>query len=300
MSNVGFGMSNERRSIAHRPWRRARHLFRGKSAWPCMAALLAVALPRVALGAERADYARLLEEKNGVLVTVKFVLKVKMPDLMGGGNDQEQDSEATCVMVDPKGLVLCSNTRLGGFTSIMKRMMGPMGEGISATPTDIKVLVGDDVDEREAELLARDSELDFAWIKIKDPGDTPFQCVDFSKGTTPAVGQSVVAVRRLGKYFGRTPVLAEGRITGMATKPRKLYIPSIDIATAQGLPVYTDDGKLLGMTVVQLPDSDDVTMNPMAWMSRAMDMQDMLSGLILPAAEVARATSRAMESAAGD
>ena len=46
---------------------------------------------------------------------------------MGGMGDQESDSEVTGVMIDPKGLVLCSNTQLGGFTGIMKQFMGPMG-----------------------------------------------------------------------------------------------------------------------------------------------------------------------------
>jgi S1-C subfamily serine protease len=243
---------------------------------------------------ESPDFERLLADKAPVLVSVKFVLKVSMGSMMGG--DQENETEITGVMIDAKGLILCSNTQLGGFTAIMKRMMGSMGGSISATPTDLKVLIGEDEDGMEAELLARDTELDLAWIRIKEPGDKVFDHVDFAKAAKPTVGQRVFAVRRLGKFFGRAPSVVDGNIGGSTDKPRDLYIPTGAIGTAMGLPVYTMDGRVVGVTIMQAPDAEDAGMNPMAMLSQMSNMQDMFSGLILPAKDVAKATKRALES----
>jgi S1-C subfamily serine protease len=241
------------------------------------------------------DYAKILKEKEPTLVTVKFVLKVKMGGMMGGMGDQESDTEITGVLIDAKGLVLCSNTQLGGFTAMMKRMMGRMGGDITATPTDLKVLIGDDVEGVEAELIARDTELDLAWVRIKEPAETPYPHVDFGAGAEVDIGDRVFAVREMGKYFGRTPVVTEGRIGGKASKPRELYIPSADFATAMGMPVYNANGQIVGIMVMQMPMEEDADMNPMAMMGMMSSMQDMMGGFILPAANVAKATSRAME-----
>lgn len=262
-----------------------------------MAAAFTAGIPmsvETARAGESADFAKVLADKASVLVTIKFVLKVKMGPMMGG--DHESENEITGVMIDSKGLILCSNTQLGGFAAMMKRMIGSMGGDISATPSDLKVLIGDEAEEHDAELLARDTELDLAWVRIKEPGDKAFDHVDFAKGVKPRIGQRVVMVRRLDKFFGRTPAVLDGRIGGITNKPRELYIPAGAATMANGLPVYTENGQVVGVTVMQTPEEDDVEMNPMAMFGRVLGMQDMMTGLILPAADVAKATKRAMES----
>lgn len=250
----------------------------------------------VAAAGETTEYRRLLNDKGPALVTVKFVLKVKMGGMMAGMGDQESENEITGVMINPKGLVLCSNTQFGGFAAVLSRMMGSMAGNITATPTDLKVLIGDDAEGRDAELLARDSELDLVWVKLKEPGDKPFSHVDFTKGVKPEIGQRVIAIRRMGKYFARTVVVAGGWITGVTSKPRDLFVPSTDIAMAHGVPVFTADGRIVGLTVMQMPDEGDVGGNPMALLGRMSNMQEMMTGFILPADEVAKATRRALDS----
>lgn len=241
------------------------------------------------------SYKALIAKRAPALVTVKFVLKTSM----GAMGEQESESEVTGVMIDPNGLVLCSDTQLGGFMRMLARLMPMMGGNINATPTDLKVFVGDDVEGREAELLARDSELDLAWVRIKDPGSEKFDYLDLSQSVSVSAGQKIVSVRRMSKYFGRTPVVLQGRIGGSTTEPRKLYVPPMEFALAQGLPVYTDTGKLIGVTVTQAPDAGDTDagFNPMAMLSQMSNMQETLLGLILPAADVAKATKRALASA---
>ena len=251
--------------------------------------------PATAGAADESEYQKWLEQKSPTLVTIKFVLKVKMGGMMGG--DQENDSEITGVMIDPKGLVLCSNTQLGGFTGVMRRFMGRMGGNITATPTDIKVLVGDDTEGLKAKLLARDSELDLAWVQIEEPGDAKFDHCDFTKAARPTIGQRLFAVRRMGKFFDRVAAVSEGRVGGITTKPRDLYVPGGNLATGLGLPVFTTDGTVVGVGIMQMPDAEDAEMNPMSMLGNIFNMQDMMGGLILPAAEVVKATKRALQTA---
>lgn len=263
-------------------------------------AFWAVAVALVASTARAGDgeaFTKLLTDKSSAMVSIKFVLKVNMGGMFGGGGEEETETEINGVLIDAKGLVLCSNTQLAGFVGMMKQFMGEMGSQISATPTDIKVLVGDDSEGKEAEIIARDTELDLAWVRVKVPGEVPFPFVDFSQAATGKVGQEVYALRRMGKYFARSTVGADGRIAGTTSKPRDLLVPSGTIATAYGMPVFHADGKPIGVVVMQMPDAEGSGGNPMAMLGRMSGMQDMMNGFILPAAEVVKATKRAMETA---
>ncbi|MFH1110478.1 MAG: serine protease [Planctomycetota bacterium] len=239
-------------------------------------------------------FSKLLKEKTPAIVTVKFTLKVNMGGMFGGG-EQENESEVNGVMIDAKGLVLCSNTQLSGFIGMMRQFMGEMGGNITATPTDLKILVGDDTEGRDAEIVARDTELDLAWVRMKEPGEQKYAYVDFSQSAVPKVGQQVYVLRRMGKFFARCAVAADGRIAGTTAKPRDLYVPAGNVGAAYGLPVFLADGKPVGVVVMQVPESEGNAGNPMAMLGRMSGIQDMMSGLILPAAEVVKATQRALE-----
>lgn len=248
--------------------------------------------------AQDASYQSLLDKRSSALVTVKFVLKVSGGGMMPGVSDEEFESEVTGVMIDSKGLVLCSDTQLGGVVKMLTKIVPMLAVAVTTTPTEIKVLIGDDTEGLDAEILVRDSELDLAWLRIKDAGDKKFDYLDLSKGSSVKVGDRVLCVRRMGSYFGRSPIVIEGRITGTTKKPRKLYAPSIELAMAYGLPIYTVDGKLAGITVTQAPGMEGAigAFDPTAMLGQLSGVQEMLSGMILPAESVAKATKRALAS----
>lgn len=264
-----------------------------------LAALLAVVLTVHSASAEdelEAAYQKLVKDRGATLVTVKFVLKVKMGGMFGPMGDQENEQEIGGVMIAPNGLVLVSNTQLSGFVGMMRRLAGGMMGEMSAVPTDLKVLVGDDTEGLEAELLARDTELDLAWVKIKEPGDKTFAAVDFAKSAKPRLGQRLLMPARMGKYFDRVTVVKEARVTGFVSKPRELYVPSG--GGGLGLAVYTTGGKLVGFTIMQMPETEDAGGNPLGILSQVSEMESTMAGLILPAKEVLKATKRAEETAA--
>jgi len=225
------------------------------------------------------DFGKLIEARNPALVTVKFVLKLK-----GSFGDMETESELTGVMVRPNGLIVCSNSQLGGPSPLMRRM------GATATPRDLKILIGDDSEGIDAKVIARDSELDLTWLQIKDAGERKFAFIDLSASADVKIGDPLLAIVRMDEYFGRAPVVRAARVGGTTAKPRRLLVPSGPLGDL-GSPVFDKDGRLVGISVAQLPESGG---GPGA---RSLIG---LSGLILPAAELQKATTRALEVVAED
>jgi hypothetical protein len=265
-----------------------------------IAAFVAIAVVVQAAPAEsdmEQAYRKLVQERAPTLVTVKFLLKLKMSGMFASMGDQESEQEVSGIMIAPSGLVLVSSTELGGFAGMMRQVMGGLGGDISAVPTDLKVLVGGDTEGLEAELLARDSELDLAWVRIKDPAGKTFATADLSESPKPRLGQRLLMLSRMGKYFDRAPVVHEVRVSGFTAKPRELYVASE--MSGPGMPVYTTDGDLVGVTVLQMPEAEDVGDNPFVALNRASDMMESsMAALILPARQLLRATERAEATAA--
>jgi len=259
-----------------------------------VAILLAVASGAVGAEGPERDYAQFAERHSPAIVTIKCLLKVKM----GAYGEQEAEQEISGAMIEPSGLVLCSNTALSGYTPIMKRMMGSMAGELIATPTEIKVLIGEDSEGTPAELVARDTELDLAWVRIKDPGERTFAHLDLKSAAEASLGQRLLALRRLGKYYDRAVLVRDGRVVGVTSKPRRLFVPS-DELDALGLPVFNERGDVVGVTVMQLPEADGAD-GLAAMMGRMSDAQNLLSAAILPAESVVKATQRALESVAAD
>jgi hypothetical protein len=235
---------------------------------------------------DEAIYQKVLDTSGPTLVTVKFVLKVEGGGAeFGGFGDQEM--ETTGILIDAKGLVLCSNFQLGGAYSMMSRGGGP-----TVTPSDVKILIGDDTEGKKAKVLTRDTELDLAWVKLDEPSSTDLKHIDMEKGVEPKVGARIWLLARLGKFFDRAPVVNEGKIRGVTEKPRKLFTPSNTIVAARddlGMPVFNADGAILGIVVIQFPDEESMD---------AAAGGDMGGGpMILPAAEIVKATKRALEAA---
>lgn len=268
----------------------------------CVAGLASIAqaipLPTAAMleaDETAAAYKSVVDSVGPTLVTVKFIMKIEaggqMSEMFGRMAEEGVETEVTGVMIEKSGLVLVSNTQLGGY---MGMMASRMGGGVTPNPTDLKVLVGDDTEGLKAKFLARDKDVDLAWIQIDDPkaaGKT-FASVDLAKANaSPTVGTKLLTINRLGKYFDHAVVVSEGRLGGMAKKPRSLLIPSglQESINSLGMPVFDGTGALLGFSVLQMPSREDM---------EGGDSADMAGGagiMVLPAGEVAKATARSKE-----
>ncbi len=252
----------------------------------------------------------LIAERANVLVTVKFVLKVKMA---GAGADREIEGETACLLIDEQGLVLCSNTELGGYIGLMSQMMGRGGGfDVTAAPREIEVVPNDGGEGLDGRLVARDSERDLAWVQIEEEverlgtvaadGGRRVAFLDLSDRAELGAGDRFYRLRRMDKFFGSVPVVTEGVVAAVIEKPRRLLVPSEPANGGFGLPVFSAGGRLVGITVIQMPAAEDqfggMLSSGLSFLSSAAKLQDMVGGLILPAAEVARATRLAREVAA--
>jgi S1-C subfamily serine protease len=235
-----------------------------------------MAAPASAPSDPAGDYKKLIDDKAPAIVAIKFVLKM---------DQGEQEEETTGAVIEPTGLILSSNFAFGG-------MMARMGRG-SATPTDIKVLIGDDTQGVKAKIVARDTELGLAWVQLDDPPAKPLTFIDFSASASAEakLGDSIYLVSLMGKVFDRTPWVAEGRISAEVKKPRHLLIPSFGIRGVDlSTPAFDGAGHAIGVTTFILPDQEDESQD-------SSGMRGITSGMILPAKDVVDATARAKEMA---
>lgn len=227
---------------------------------------------------------KVVEEKTPALVTVKFMLKVNFP----GSDGQESEVETLGVVISEDGLILCGNAMLGGIVGIMNNMTGGGGgQDISMVPSDFKVLIGDDTEGIEAKLLARDSDLDIAWVKIKELGEKKLAFVDMEKASTPQVGDSLLVLERKSKLFDRVVSFIEMRASSTTKKPRNLIL--LEGQGPSGSPVFTFDGAFAGFTIIQVPEAGEADTSIMSRFTAS----DAMFPAILPAAELAKATKNA-------
>ncbi len=244
--------------------------------------------PAPAADETAATYKKLLENVGSALVTIKFVMKIDGGP-MGGDGDSGRDVETTGLVMEQGGLVLISNAKMGGMASRM---------GMSVNPTNIRILTGDDTEGVKAKILARDPELDLCWIAVDDEKakDKKFTFVDFSPSAAapaPAIGDKLFVVERMGKFFDHALSVDEGRVGGSTKKPRPLMIPSGFGGSQRemlGSPMFNADAKVVGVNILQLPDKED--------MEGGEAGEGSFGILLLPAAEVVKATGRAKEMAA--
>ncbi|MCF6263248.1 MAG: serine protease [Xanthomonadales bacterium] len=250
-------------------------------------------IPVNANAAEEPDLASILKQHSAALVTVKYVLTVNM-GLGGSGRSAEQESETelTCSMISSEGLIVCSNNQLTGFSELLKQLSMKM----TAVPKDIQVLVAGREQPYDAEIVIKDTELDIVWIRITNGGDTSFEHFNFTSKTEMNIGDPIAIIRRTGNTFGRTPVIMQSRIGGISSQPRKLYIPHTQTMNIIGTPAFSASGEVIGLMVTQLPEAGDSMGGSQGMFgSNMMNIQDSMSGLILPAADVLKATKRAVE-----
>lgn len=239
----------------------------------------APAAPEFAAQAGQPNYASILADRSPAMVLVKFILSVE-----ARGQSQEIEGEAMALMIDPKGLLVLCGPEIG------------QAKGFSATPKELKVCIGDDTEGVLAKLIGRDSELDLAWLRIEKPSEKGYSSIDTAKAATPKVGDTLVGLERMGKYFDRTPVVFTTMVGGITKKPRELFIPSPGGGQPFlyiGTPFFSAGGEFVGMSVIQQPNADSE--DDMS--SRARERLTRFDqGLkILPANQIASATARAVE-----
>jgi len=211
-------------------------------------ALLLLAAPVVAADDEAAIDA-LFKDRAPSIVCVKFVLTISFN--MGGENQKrEQNSEVRGVMIDPSGLVMLANDHLGAVPQRALAAIRARGGTIEATPSAVKVLFGNEAKEHDAVIVARDSNLNIAFVQILDLEKREVTCVDLAKPAEAKIGSALLGVTRMGRGFDCAPRFGRVLITGRVEKPRAMWAVASNF-DGLGLPVFDTAGGVVGVLASQ-------------------------------------------------
>jgi hypothetical protein len=219
------------------------------------AALAAVLLVTTAAADDTASpHARLIEQKAGTVVAVKFVLHVNL-NFGGRAMDREMTGEAIGVVVDPVGLVMVSNSNFDVSSMLPGRMQGVEAQ---SSATNLRVVFPGDTKEYDAILGAKDSKLGLAFVRIKDLAGKAITAIDLGEAAEPEVGGRVYGVSRLDQGFDYAPFCTTANVVGYVTKPRKMWLlENADDFVAQ--PLFTEAGRALGVVVTQRGVGEDAS-----------------------------------------
>jgi len=210
-------------------------------------ALLLLAAPVVATDDEAAIDA-LFKDRAPAIVSVKFVLTISVSH--GGENrKQEQNSEVRGVMIDPSGLVMLANNYFSAPAQLVA-MLRQRGGGVEAAPSAVKVLFGNEAKEHDAVIVARDSNLNVAFVQILDLEKREVACVDLSKPAETKIGAGLLGVTRMGRGFDCAPRFGRVLITGRVEKPRAMWAIATNF-DGLGLPVFDASGGVVGVLAAQ-------------------------------------------------
>ncbi len=227
---------------------------------------------------ERRERIQHLTEKFApTIVTLKFVATTKM-----FGHETKSQKEVPGVLVSADGLVVIADSSLDPMGGARFQVMGGMPGMEMPEPKnetgDYRIIVGDETEENEARLVARDSERDLAWFRMTKVKGRSFPYLHLGDSAELQVGDAFHTMTRLQERFHRAPIVHGGTVSGRITTPRDLLV-----AMGGSGPVFTEDGRLAGFLIRQ-PDEDGDDDHG--------DMIQMATQFILPAEALAKATGQ--------
>lgn len=226
-------------------------------------------------------YQKLLEEKADSIVSIKYVLKIQM-SFQGQSRDQELNNEVRGVVLNDKGLVMTANSHFS------PHIRNPNIQ-FKATPADLRVLFGAEEKEYEARIVARDSNLDLAFLQILDLEGHAVKPIGLEAEGSIAIGQEVVGVSRLPRSYDNSPMIGRLFVLAKVERPRTMWAIAGEFA-AVGLPVFDLQGRVAGFVSNQ--EGSEGVEGGMAAMMGASTRP-----FVLPVATVSRAVKMAEERA---
>ncbi|MBT3198733.1 MAG: hypothetical protein HN350_02355 [Phycisphaerales bacterium] len=256
--------------------------------WITACVVLTAVAPVLAEADPVADAARdIMKSYEKAIVHVEAVVKITAT---GGGPmkipEQEQKVKVLGTIIDPSGLTVVPLLDPTKALGAMKINAG--GQAITlkfkGEVREVKFRLADGT-ETPARLVMTDDDLSLAFVAPEKPFDkktlAKIAHVDLAKAAPkPSMLDKIITLGRFGKTLNHTLNVKLGRVGAIVTKPRTFYVG----AGSLGSPVFTVDGKLLGIC----------TRRTTKGATRSVGMMSMLGGkgvsagvpVILPAADV--------------
>jgi S1-C subfamily serine protease len=269
-----------------------------------MAVMLAAALclsGRPAAGAEESGVVaagRTAQQKySNAVINVTATMKISVQGEAGGSarsGDQERKNELLATVIDSSGLTICSLAALDPTSAIGNVRVNVGGQPqtvkLKADLHEVKYRLADGT-ELPARVVLKDEDLDLAFLATEKPMEdadkAKIAVVSLADAAKEAqVLDAVIFLGRYGKGLSYEPSVAAGRITGKLTRPRTEYIAG----GSPGTPVFSGDGKLLGIILTHRRLNNDVTAGPGG-------IQADMTAVVIPAGDIVEAANQAKEEA---
>jgi hypothetical protein len=186
--------------------------------------------------------------ENG-LVTVRLVWKMSM-SYEGDSSNQEMKREVLGTVIDSSGLTIVSLSDADP-TAMYSMIYGSDGPDIQASATDVKLLTSDGT-QIASKVVLRDRDLNFMFIRPVTKLNKAMPWVNLASNPSVRVLDSVFVAGRLGKALNRAVGIQEVQIMSVLEKPRKRYVLDRAIVCGVGSPVFSLDGKAIGITTYKL------------------------------------------------
>ncbi len=189
----------------------------------------------------------LVQKVSPSIVTVRAVVKV---DVKAGGeshSDEAKFSQRGAILSED-GVVMISSSILTAesFAQLMDIDPEDLEKvDLKLSPQSFKVIFEQESKEYDAQLVATDSQLGLAFLKIKDLQGRTLKPVEFKENPLE-LGSELFCVTRMPKGYDFVPYLMKLMVVAEVSKPRKAYV--LDVATSeQGLPVFDAEGFAVGV-----------------------------------------------------
>ena len=199
--------------------------------------------------------ARATAEQSGkAVVTIRLVLKLK-----SGGQEHEQKMEVPGVVIDPAGLTVASASSIDP-SGAFRRMVDAQRQRVSIE-SEVKepVILLEDGTELEAAVVLKDTDLDLAFIRPRDPG-LKLAAVNLKprSGTVPLLTR-IYVLGRLSKLANRALSVATGEVRAYVRGPAPYYVTDGESSSFVGSLAYTADGAPLGLFVKRFATTIDTS-----------------------------------------
>jgi len=229
----------------------------------------------------------LAQYQDAVLI-VKYVLKMSSSFGAQMGMPEEHKGETVGTVIDPSGLLVISNSELKGPGKIFDMMSVPGMEekfNMDIVPLDFKVVMPSGI-EISAKLVAQDSDLDLAFLRLESKEKLVLKVVPLTKGSIPGTGEILITIGRLSENLNREPMAYNTQVVSVIKKPRIMFL--VAGLGNLGCPVFNLDGKSVGIILMR-PSA--VKRDPMMLMSMSTTPLEFMP-MVLPSEEIMAAIGK--------
>lgn len=221
---------------------------------------------------------------NSYKDSVLFLSAVVEIEMTAGDSPAKKDErklEILGTVIGSDGLIVVPLSTLDMASSMDGRTVntpkGPLKISAKSTTKEVKILMPDG-SEVDAKVVAKDPDLDLAFIRPEKPEEVKLTAIDTADSAPLSLLDDVVILGRLGKELSREPVVMTSEVAAIITKPRTF----VKVGTQTlGMPVFNKDGKFVGFGVSRFSPKGDSDEGPKA------------SNVVLPAEDLMESAAQA-------